>query len=290
MYLFIVRTDFQLKLVESIIDYKNIDLFYIIFIKYSSDNYIGVNKGFKQIESVEIPLSKFNILSELVLTKRLLIRLIKIAFNTKITSIAFASVDLISIRIISFLWKHKIFTFDDGLANVIETSIYMRDNYPFLQLTGIPKPIDIINAGNHFTYYRDLNFARNTTVLRYPVVKGSVKLEYKIKILVGSPLFSDNEVILALQRYNLDFYMPHPREKLRNDYIKTFILDTGEINNEDWIGMRKGDVILFGAFSSLIVNAKLFYNVECFYIDLVKEEELLHLKRIGINEARFTDS
>lgn len=147
-----------------------------------------------------------------------------------------ASIDSIYCQIIvSNLSNSKIYTFDDGTANINTNSIYFDDRPSNLprklasRVLGIRYNMKDLKALSikHYTIYDGLPnitnktqfislYNRSSKYISHSIVKHDK--EY-IAIYLGQPLeeiskeFNENDITRILSKLNIQYYYPHPREK-----------------------------------------------------------------------------
>lgn len=130
-------------------------------------------------------------------------------------------------------------TFDDGTVNIVKNSPFLNaDPNTFMRkatnlILGNKYNTQKLRALSkvHYTIYPDFpNIIENT--VNVPLMENqniSVTPLEPVNILLGQPVYSDHHKNIELaqstiQRFNIDYYLPHPREKyqLENvEYIHT---------------------------------------------------------------------
>lgn len=123
----------------------------------------------------------------------------------------------------------KIYTFDDGIGNIIPDSVYYENTRPQIhkrliwRLIGINKYTSEIRNSSllHYTIYENIpNIIKNTYFIKLFDANITTNTETKktVRIFIGQPLneFSElhtqgylNKVIEII---DIDYYYPHPRE------------------------------------------------------------------------------
>lgn len=161
------------------------------------------------------------------------------SFREKVIQKSYDSIYLASIDNIYFqyiLSKHRkarIFTFDDGTANIVKSSLYKvrpKNKYKkkiLSTLLGIKYDMQSIKNRSelHYTIYNDIpNIIPNTKFIQlYKPKSNKYKQSCNItkRILLGQPLaeiskqlksVNISEIISVL---GIDYYFPHPREHLK---------------------------------------------------------------------------
>lgn len=123
----------------------------------------------------------------------------------------------------------NIYTFDDGLANIISQDVYYSNDTPtnwkkvIWRFIGIKYYIKDIRDKSllHYTIYEGLpNITEKTHLIRlYENYESKPVITNKtVSIYIGQPLeeisdiFTTEYIEKILQKLNIDFYYPHPRE------------------------------------------------------------------------------
>lgn len=209
-------------------------------------------------------------------------------FTNDYDSCYLASIDSIHFGyILSKNNNSKIYTFDDGLANIIKSSIYYSYKGPkiwkrfFLRIFGIKifKQDILKKTSMHYTLYKgESNIIDNTCYLEIfnfntkllPIENGK-----KIKIFLGQPLyninneFTDDYIFSILEKLKINIYFPHPKE---NEVLfKDFnIIKTNLVFEDYLIGMLEENVYenieVYSFFSGALINIKDFPRVNVKYV------------------------
>lgn len=175
----------------------------------------------------------------------------------------------------------SIFTFDDGTANIVKSGYFydMVVDGPKMRLSkslfGIKDNIETIKKKSiaHYTIYPNIsNIIKNTIPINLFKNSNQV-MELKnehVTILLGQTIFDDNEnnillVKKAISKFSIDFYFPHPREKLRIDNIN--YIDTHLIFEDYFIkNLSNKQVTLLTFFSSAALNLIGAKNVKIIFL------------------------
>lgn len=223
MNLIICHTPLQVVLAEKIMEkypdeqfhivsYYDIktekNLYYFNRIKEKSDKYneIFIKKGFHFLASLFLCRLKF-------LFKRY-------------DKVFVGSVDAILIHaILSSIKFHSLYTFDDGTANILPSSMLFVDQSN-LKIKIVQKLLlnkfDLEKTKSaskkHYTIFNVPNIIENTEFIS--IVEESRPSDGKkksISILLGQPLYIEAEKNIELfqalvEKYQIDFYFPHPRD------------------------------------------------------------------------------
>lgn len=189
--------------------------------------------------------------------------------------------------LVSYNIDSKIFTFDDGLANILPSSKLYIDNELDIVRRSIWKVLgihvsseDIKNkSSTHLTVYKNIpNIINNTSFIDLYDRNLTDALDENqeiIKIYLGQPL---NEVGKAFEKTNIkkifdslgiQKYFPHPREKTIS--IKDIEIIKTKLIFEDYIiELLNSDsnicIEVYSFFSSAIINIASFNRVKCYYI------------------------
>ncbi|WP_427837976.1 glycosyltransferase family 52 [Acinetobacter baumannii] len=186
----------------------------------------------------------------------------------------------------------KIRTFDDGVANIIPSSIYYQGlNEPFLKkiiwnILGVKRSIfDIIKSSNlHYTIYNNVNnIIPETRFIDILENKNNIHGSQVVKIFIGQPMhvidnkFSISFIEKVLDKIKIDFYFPHPRECeypmgdfeiIKTDYIfEDFIVNF--LKDNPHVKLK-----LFSFISTASLNVASIEGIDINYIyDEILEEK-----------------
>ena len=210
----------------------------------------------------------------------------KNGFAGKYTNCFLASIDSRHFQyIISKNKNTNLYTFDDGTANIIKNSVYyINEKIPswkkmIWNFIGIDSYIeDIIKSSKkHYSLYENVsNIVENTEYLKlFESSKSKSESTKKINIYLGQPLieisdkFTEQYILKTLDNLQIDYYFPHPREKvipkgkfeiiltplIFEDYLIEYLAEnkTVEIN-------------LYSYISSAVLNVKGLDRVNVKYI------------------------
>lgn len=182
--------------------------------------------------------------------------------------------------------KANVYTFDDGTANIVKSSIYYKPENissfkkTILKFIGISDfKDDIIKKSLlHYTIYDNVsNIINNTKYI--PLVSDYISKEggviKNIKIYLGQPLLEINSnfdfeyLVKEIEKIKFDFYFPHPREDFDDDL--NFNVIKTDLIFEDFIIKYLEDnpnvfVEIYSFTSSALINVKSLKRVKCFYI------------------------
>lgn len=179
-----------------------------------------------------------------------------------------------------------IYTFDDGIANIISHDVYYSNNTPtnwkkiIWRFIGIKYYIKDIRDKSllHYTIYEGLpNIIEKTQLIKLyendeliPAITNRT-----VNIYLGQPLeeisgiFTTEHISKSLQKLNIDFYYPHPRENTIP--LGGFEIIKSELIFEDYIirYLQKNPDIkvrVYSFISSAILNICSLNRIEVNYI------------------------
>ncbi|MDP8143288.1 glycosyltransferase family 52 [Pasteurella atlantica] len=286
-------TPLQMLIAEKIIELHSEDKFYAIVLgqKENSKYYYYANRLKEKcikLEFIEQP--SFN--------NKLLIFFFIIKFKLKgiilpnINKIFLANIHFLPLLgLLSTLRFKEINTFDDGLANIDNTSfLFTKREHGFLKRIILSILVGGFYKENikefskiHYTIYKDLpNIIINTSfisLLPENTVwkKNNGETSNIVKIFLGQPIFensniSDKNIIkkninlikLALKYCKADYFFPHPRENYKVDGIKN--INTSLIFEDYIIKLIKNNprnkYIIYTFFSGAVLNVINLPNIE----------------------------
>lgn len=232
-------------------------------------------------------------------------------FNVSYTKVYLASIDSSYCQyMLSRSRSPEIFTFDDGTANIVPTSIYYSPiSYSISKRLarkafGIKYSMDDIkyNSVIHYTIYKDIpNITKKTkflnlidrTHLNNLSINHDVK---KLNIYLGQPLdeiteyFTHKKLNEILETLNINYYFPHPREtSIPNGNFK--VINSNLIFEDYIIQLIQNDISpivnVFSFTSTAILNISNIRQVKVHYIyhpELeYKLKDLYSLAQISFN-------
>lgn len=189
--------------------------------------------------------------------------------------------------LVSYNIDSKIFTFDDGLANILPSSKLYIDNKLDIARATIWKILgihvdskDIKNKSNvHLTVYKDIpNIIANTNFIELYDHKLENKLDKKptvLRVYLGQPLnevgnaFKNTNIKQILDLLKIQRYFPHPREKITS-MQGVEVIETDLIFEDYIIELLNNNpnlrIEVFSFFSSAIINIASLDNIKCYYI------------------------
>ncbi|MDO5679076.1 MAG: glycosyltransferase family 52 [Pelistega sp.] len=269
--LFICFTPLQILIARKIIEQDRCDnVSFIVFYYLKTkkfDHYINLLRKDYPVKDFQIKsTTKLQRFADLLSWKKYLQE-----HDFHVDSIYLASIDnpfvLISLSNIQF---NKLYTFDDGLANLNYKGvyyIYRENSFQKLMkiLLGIRWDIKKIknNLLSHYTIYPDQRNISNRIMNLFlqRVVSSDSKLP-KLKVFVGQPLgpidkyFSVYYLNEVLRKLDVDYYIPHPREEY--NLYKTKYLDSDLIIEDLYLELsKKYNVVFYTFFSTALINIKM---------------------------------
>lgn len=180
-----------------------------------------------------------------------------------------------------------VFTFDDGTANIINSSLYYMDNdlskwkkiiWRFLGVNYYM--FDIKEKSKlHYTIYEDVsNIISNTefiSLIPQLKLKSAIEGGEVVRFYLGQPLteihekFSNEFIEYKIRKLKLNFYYPHPREKnypkvdfeiiesnlIFEDFIVQYLMDNPKVNIE-----------VYSFISTALLNISCLSRVSVIYI------------------------
>lgn len=270
MNLIICYTPLQVLIAEKIIEFHSSEPFYGAMI------YVSKNAKFEfysqRLEqkcvgffSLHQHTDRLNLLKEIMQIKSHF-------WGKKFDKVFVASINDIQIQfLLSSIKFNELYTFDDGTANIVDSSVYYVDepntpirrsiNYLFRNKYSVERLKSL--SKKHYTIYP--NF-KNIIDHIQPVdlfnqseneIEDSEKI---VNILLGQPVYLDNQKNIELAQkvvkaFNIDYYLPHPREQYTVENVN--YIDTPLIF-EDYMAQHYSNkkCRVYTYFSSAILNIK----------------------------------
>ncbi|MFV5642384.1 glycosyltransferase family 52 [Acinetobacter oleivorans] len=178
----------------------------------------------------------------------------------------------------------SVFTFDDGTANIVKTSIYYLRNLNDEKKNKIFKSLgikyfqdDIKNMSKlHYTIYPQFeNIVENTKEIKlFNSNVGNKIRDKSLNIFLGQPYeefdsdLSTDKIEKLMDQLNINLYFPHPREK--NNIKNVEIVDTKKIFEDYIVDFldRNEDCYLniYTFMSSAALNVKSFEGINIYFI------------------------
>ncbi|WP_301099017.1 glycosyltransferase family 52 [Otariodibacter sp.] len=290
MNLIVCYTPLQVLIAERIIDLYPNEQFYGVMIypvanakyQYYADR---LEAKCEQFFSLHQHTDRFNLLKEIIE--------LKYRFSRKVFQRVFvASINDIQIQfLLSAIGFEHFYTFDDGTANIVPSSVYYKDEpNTFIRKAinrGLKNKYSVAKLKSlseaHYTIYPDFsNIIENTINIDLFPSSALSNDNDSISILLGQPVYLDNEKNITLakkviERFNIQYYLPHPREQYQLnqvEYIHTPLI------LEDYLAqvVKNKKCKIYTYFSSAVLN--IYHN---------KNIEVIGL-RIDTNEPAFIES
>lgn len=276
MNLIICLTPLQMLIAEAIIKKKQLKNNILVVIAYNDNDkfrYYYNRLGSLCDESYFFLIdnsSLFNRIKAMARLKLFVLSLGKYDFS----SCHLASIDCSYIQLITSGIKYKeLYTFDDGTINLLEDSPYYKDKqYSFLEKLfrtgfGIKDSASSYRRKSilHYTIFKDnSNIIDHTEFISFVqsnVIQSS-NVDKVIKIFVGQPLseikVDKNTVISFLKSEKIDYYYPHPRDKVFFDNVE--YIYSNRIFEDYLIGYLEYNVSVevnvYTFFSTVVMNIK----------------------------------
>ena len=210
----------------------------------------------------------------------------------KYDKVFISSIDSILIHsILTSINFNSLFTFDDGTANIFPTSMFFVDHRgqkervlsKLLCLKYDTESIKEI-SNKHYSIFHFKNIIDNVEYVPLINLQSLEKVndkKYKhISVLLGQPLYTEYSLNVNLFRnlvneYNIDYYIPHPREKYIVSDVK--YMNTNLIFEEYIINLLQEyeKVTVYTIYSSAVFSLLAISNVEvrCIRVNDFSEEQ-----------------
>jgi len=212
---------------------------------------------------------------------------IKRVFKKKFDAIFLASIDNSYYHyLLSRLCYDRIFTFDDGIANIIENGPYesKKDSlvlnlFRFFLFVRVTLEYIKENSSLHYTIYKDKNiFAKTYYIRLFDEIGGGevIDVNRKVKIFLGQPIYEhdaekskeiNQRVVMKLEDCK---YYPHPRDSF-------FLTDVDVIESqlifEEYLLValkenRDTEFEIYSFFSTVLVNLRSVERVKLYSVDV----------------------
>lgn len=182
----------------------------------------------------------------------------------------------------------KIYTFDDGTANIVKQSPYYTTTAPkfmkrfIWRVLGVRYYINHIKnfSSGHYTLYRNVpNIIDNTIPIKLyenTYTKSNTENTKTLRFYLGQPLtevsshYSNKYIEDTIRVLDIDYYFPHPRENDLPD-IQNLDFVESQLIFEDYIvkflkNNPNTNLIVYSFTSSCILNISHIERVEAVYI------------------------
>jgi len=310
-------TPLQMLIAEHLIKENNKEEFQVVILSY--DKNIKYDYYINKLKLICVNLIHFNVETDSKIQRLKEMLMFKNKINI-LKNVYFCKVFIASIEnpflllLLSTIKFGAIYTFDDGTANINKESIYYRNlKIGFIEsiirkILGIKYQRDDIKKTSisHYTLYPSHdNIIPSTIPIQFLNTKSSELLkdsnnanQETISVFLGQPLrginayFDDAFIINIFEKYNINYYFPHPRERKRitelnyidsplifEEYIITLIDQGYKIN-------------LFTFFSTAALNVSVLNNVKIYCLKNKflenKYKEIYHVFR-KFNNVSFKE-
>lgn len=289
--LIICATPLQMLIAEKIIELNDDQDFYLIaFFLNDSNKY---SFYFEKLKNRVIKSFIFFPISESGRQKELFINFLKFRkrYNFEFGEIYFKNYYLASIdsRYIQWIisnknFNSKVFTFDDGVANIFKNGIYYQKLIPSLikrivwRFLGVTLYMEDIKKESylHYTIYHNVkNIIDNTFELNLFVNDNNDNNNKCYNLFLGQPYkeisheIDSNYISKILDRFEIDFYFPHPRENSMKRYENVEYIDSNLVFEDflkDFMKQYNCSVRIFSFISSAGINVSNFENVQVVFL------------------------
>lgn len=290
MNLIICTTPFQVMLAEKIIEkHPNEEFYGIFFFQVKNKKYTHysniLSKACKKYSSYYVNPAK----SKALYIATLIFLRVKSAFlKNKIDKIFVSSIDGINIHFLLSsmdMTRTKIYTYDDGTANIVEDSFFYKRIRRKLDclgyILGNKHNIDSLKKMSvcHYSIYEQKNIIDNVVRLNLIGLNSfredkKSTIPNRVSIFLGQPIYElvsglynkdDMNVSLCsliVNLFNVDYYFPHPRENYKISNVE--YIDT-ELIFEDFFAKHYDPNInytLYTFFSGCVLSFVNLDNVE----------------------------
>lgn len=264
-------TPLQVLIAEKILKERKDEQFQLIFVseRDSEKDRFYFNRLSKQVGKSNY----FHVYYKNRIKYLLFILKIKFFLMKKYDLVLFANINSTFIhKVLSTIKFKQIVTFDDGMANLVNSSTLNSQYIPSFKkiLFNIIMGINIDkknikeNISFHYSIFPRFNNLSKSIV---PIYLSDLEFDEnkqgngkRYSFLIGQPIFEminmKKEDYISLVRYlfkefNIDYYFPHPREDYKIngiDYIETNLI------LEDYLTKYKGKLELFSFYSSSLIT------------------------------------
>lgn len=191
--------------------------------------------------------------------------------------------ELLIQSIISNISYDKLYSFDDGIANIIGTGLFYNEQAFTLRqkiarrFFNYQHTLQSLKNGMidcHYTIYPNLpNIIENTKIIQLNPIHMLINIDKYVKenekiirIFLGQPLFDNDELNQKISKqvivdYQINYYFPHPRERYQVDNVQ--YIDTPLVFEDYFIqNLANKPCIIYTLLSSAVLNIVNFENVE----------------------------
>ena len=270
-------TPLQMLIAEKIIDKKGLKDNVLFVVAYSDNDkfrYYYDRLSQKCVQSYFFKINENNLFTRLFSMLRLK-KIVSSLSIQKFNSCYLASIDCSYIQLITSNTKFEnIYTFDDGTINIIKTSSYYSDKkISFLEsvlrfILNVKHTVSFYrkNSCLHYSIFDNENIIQKIEKIELvsnDLISNSDKNSLNVvKFFIGQPLseihIPKQKLVDFLNCENINYYFPHPREKLELDCVNYIATDK---IFEEYIADYLSDnptklVYLYTFFSSVALSVK----------------------------------
>ncbi|MBR8466372.1 hypothetical protein KDE13_08500 [Campylobacter sp. faydin G-140] len=269
MNLVICTTSLQILIAQKIIEKYHNEPFELCVIKISSDS--KIEHYIKRIEKMAC--KKYVIKHNQYGLHWLFLLCCKIIWIfrfKKYDDVFFAKFDEIFDVLFGAIKFKRLFSFDDGADSITKSAKFNKTRHyrgrfllEVFRLIFRPKPINKNDVLMHYTIFDnftdDVLSHKRIKLFEFNLPNSSHKNK-EIRLFIGQPIFEgkleQNKIVLeaVLDKFKIDYYLPHPREEYRLDnviYVNTNLLIEEYIVNE-LLNNPDTSYTLYGFFSTAL--------------------------------------
>ncbi|QGM81064.1 glycosyltransferase family 52 [Otariodibacter oris] len=300
MNIIICYTPLHVLIAERIIElYPNEKFYGVMIYPVDNEKYQHYSEKLQakcnQFFSLHQHTDRFNLLKEIIELKYRF-------YRKNFQRVFVASINDIQIQfLLSSISFQHFYTFDDGTANIVPSSVYYKDEPKTFIRRTINRvlhnkySVEILKSLSeaHYTIYPDFpNIISNTiNIDLFSSLSSSSNVE-SVSILLGQPAFLENEKNIKLaesviKKFNIQYYFPHPREQYQLSQVE--YIDTPLIL-EDYLSqvVKNKKCKIYTYFSSAVLNVYHNENIEVTSLRIDTDEPAFIesyelLKKVGIN-------
>lgn len=295
--LIMCTTPLQMLIAEKIIQLKKNEKFdLILIINGNSNNKFKNYFNRLQLKTSKSMIYELNSVSKLEKIKKFM------GFKKKYrkwSDFNYSSYYLASIDNTFFHWiisnkseNSSIYTFDDGIANIYNGSLYFNEkkfllNKLIWKILGVGYSLNKIKNQSkiHYTIYPERENIIHKKEYISIFSKKNINIENhnantEINLFLGQPLYEINNnynkdyIVAILKKFNIDVYFPHPRENYNLE--KEVEIIKSDYVFEDYVvnlSLEYKKINIYTFFSTAAINVEEFPNVKiyCLINDFLKE-------------------
>lgn len=297
MNLIICHTPLQAMIALRIISLFKLEKFDCIYISESCNKkneyyFKKLKSACRKAEMFIVPGNRFSYL----------LFLISLNVNNDYNKVFFANINSTIIhKILSTIKFKELFSFDDGLANLIKTSFLYSSQRRSITLLKriIGIKYNIQNIRNmlkaHYSIFNSDNVCKKVIPINLGM-ENKIKIESNnsISIFIGQPIneqldISEEQCISIIQhiirKFNIDYYIPHPRERYK---IKDVSYIDTELAIEDYLLNISQNIIIYSFYSTAIFTLSQVDNISI--ISVYPEGIGVESKTVVFNSYKLIES